>query len=437
MNGKSYRNIFKRFSKNNYDWKLLLVVAILVLGGLAFFASSLDSSVSSGFLRNFLKQFLFGVWLGSVIAYILARTDYHQLFKYRRWIIFATLSSLLIIFFPMLMAAGWGVINGAGARATQIAWADSLGFLYQANSAVRWISVFGITNLQPSEFAKIGLLIYFASFLNQKKFNWLDYKKPLWAFILVSISIVFQPDLGSVIVISLSILAAMFVAKVPLKVISIIMGIMILFGSVAIVSTPYRMKRIETWVAEKVCDSGKKDGVLCSNVSIRSVNKDDTLQVNKIKAAISNGGIWGVGYGNSDMKKNIPEVTTDGIIGVVGEEMGYVITAFFLFLYVYFFWRAMQIAKYAPDKGGKALAAGIGFWIVFQAFWNVGGMIGTLPMKGIPLPFVSEGGSAMLVNIAAVGILMNISSKAEIPKKLPKQKKSAIKTKVNRRKIHY
>jgi cell division protein FtsW len=403
------KNFFKRipFTQNvaSYDWLLLGAVTLLCVIGLAFLASALPvkqfSEKDFDFTREFFKQLIFGVWIGMFAAFILARVDYHQLFKLKGVIIAITLASLLYIAVPVTFAD----IFNLGRQNT----IDSLDFLqispFSSKGAIRWIAIGKLTNFQPSEFAKLGLLIYISAYIQQfahDGFSWDRFKKPFYAFALTALAIIVQPDLGSIVMIFIIISSALWVSRIPLKAVAVLTVAMMIFGLIFTFGVSYRKERVDTWANVNSC--------LSSNVTFDDRYRDSNFQTRSICNAIISGGLWGQGYGNSYLKNNIPEVTTDGIIAVISAEMGFVFTLLFLSLYLFIFLRGLKIAREAPDLGGKALATGIAVWILFQTFWNITGMTGLVPLKGLPLPFVSEGGTAMVINLAAIGILMNISS---------------------------
>jgi cell division protein FtsW len=132
--------------------------------------------------------------------------------------------------------------------------------------------------------------------------------------------------------------------------------------------------------------------------------------INQALLAIGTGGFWGLGYGHSRQKfEYLPEAINDSIFAVMAEEMGFVLAVGFLLLFLVFVWRALAIAKSAPDDFAKYVTVGVTAWIVLQAIINVGSMVSLLPMTGVPLPFVSYGGTSLAVAMAAVGVVLNIS----------------------------
>lgn len=418
---KAKRKRFLEF-KGEYDWWLLGAVGLQSVIGLAFLASALSNRAD--FMQEFSKQLIVGLWIGVIMAFILSRIDYHQLFKYKHLIIGVTLFTLLYIAVPLLIA---DILNRS--RLEIIGYLDVIQFSpYMANDAVRWIYVFGITNFQPSELAKLGLLVYFAAYINQyakEKFTWDRYKKPLYALVICCAAIIIQPDLGSVVMIAAIISSVLWVAKIPLR--YIIIGALIAgaVGSVFIFSQEWRRDRVFVWLSQSVCQSyseGTWNYDLCENLDISTqISRDDQLQVLEIQEAMASGGLFGVGYSRSDLKDRIPESTTDGIIGVIGAEGGFFLVSLVIVLYLIIFLRGMKIAAEAEDAGGKALAVGISVWIILQSFWNIAGMVGLFPLKGLPLPFISEGGTAMVINLMTIGILLNISTQKD-PEVLAKQK---------------
>ena len=132
--------------------------------------------------------------------------------------------------------------------------------------------------------------------------------------------------------------------------------------------------------------------------------------INQAFLAIGSGGLFGRGFGQSRQKFNyLPEITGDSIFAIIAEELGFFLTVAFVAIFVFFAYKGYKIAFTSPDIFGKLLAVGITSWIIFQSFINIGAMVGLLPITGVPLPFISYGGTAMMMNLAAVGILINVS----------------------------
>lgn len=418
------KNIFERFTKqsNHYDWILLAVVVILCIGGLAFLASALSSKSQEVYQSEFIKQFLLGIWLGGVCTFVLSRVDYHTWFKYSKTLIVITFSMLgfISIFAIYINVASYGK-SYTQAEIIRSSVIRSVKFLpirpFAGGGALRWIEIPKVVNFQPVELTKLTTLIYLSAFLwkNEKEYlNLLKMKKLLYTLALGAFLILVQPDLGSVLLIFSILISAMWISgKISLKIIIPIVILVLALGATLTLSTGYRKSRLDAFLSN---DSTK------------------AFQVTQVKLAIQNGGMWGKGYGNSEFKQRdaIPEVTTDGIIAIVGEEMGFTFTILFLSLYLVFLIRGLKIAQEAPDIGGKTLAAGIAVWITSQAFLNIAGITGMIPLKGIPLPFVSSGGSSIILNLIAVGILLNISNQKEVQFSNTKSKVRVINGKISR-----
>jgi cell division protein FtsW len=394
------RGFFQKLANDtiHYDWVLLGVVILLSIGGLAFLASGLSIKGPAIFQFAFQKQLLSGVWIGGVLAFILAKVDYHFWFKRARILIAITFAMLgFLAIFAILVdvmtyqkpAVEANIIRNQILNVARVSPIRP----YQGGGAIRWIQFPGLT-FQPSELAKLTLLIYFASVIQKNEnegLSWLKLKKPLYTFLFAGFLILVQPDLGSVLLSFGILVTAMWVSKVPFKIISTIVIAMAIVGLSAVFAVDYRRDRVTAFL---------------------SPTSEKATQIFFVRLAIQNGGMWGKGYGNSEFKQKevLYESTTDGIISIIGEEMGFIFTGFFLSLYLVFLFRALKIADEAPDNGGKALAVGIGVWITTQAFLNVAGITGIIPLKGLPLPFVSAGGSSIIINFISVGILLNVSS---------------------------
>jgi cell division protein FtsW len=246
-------------------------------------------------------------------------------------------------------------------------------------------------------------LIFFAGVLGKLgygNYDWMKLKKALWVFATTTGLILLQPDLGTVVIIFLMIFSSFLVAGVPKKMLNTILIFCFVVGVISIIGTPYRLKRFAIYAN---LFKGEKELVQ---------NLEDRQQVVNIQYALQNGGILGKGYGNSEWKQagQIYFASTDAIIGVIGEEVGFVGTLGFLMIYMWLFWRGLVIANQAVDLEGQILATGISVWIFAQVFLNVNGMTGLIPMKGLPLPFVSQGGTALVMNLVGIGILLNVSS---------------------------
>lgn len=423
MKSKFVKSEKKEFVPS-FDWFLLGILVVLCLVGLSFLASSLSPKTVVEYQSEFFKQLFFGLWLGGVMTFFLARTDYHLLLKYSKPLLWLTLSFL----FFLAIIIVYTIFTGKSEATEKIAVIRNLNFLPirpgLGGNAIRWLRIGpgtdGILSFQPSELAKLTMLFYFAQNLqtfSRHKITWLTLKKPLY-ILLFGLSLIYiQPDLGTAAIIFGIVCVAMYLGKVPAKIVGTVTLIGVLCGILGILVVSYRGARLNTFLdiyrdPEKACNSDNQE------------TRDRNRQVCGVRSALKRGEMWGKGYGKSTAKLDgsVPEINTDAILAVIGEETGFVGTVIFLSLYIVLFWKALQIAKNAPDIAGTALAGGIGFWVTSQAFLNIAGVTGLLPLKGIPLPFISEGGSALVLNMMSVGILLNISSQSSKKTKLPIQK---------------
>ena len=410
---------------------IVITTVLIALFGLAVVSSAMIGKGWEYFSGNFYKQ-LFSLILAFGVGVFFMRLDYHIFFKHIRLISLSIIGSLGVIFILIIIARVWSLFGGAYyTLLTDIV--DLVPFVHYANNAVRWLDL-GVIKIQPSEFAKIGLLIVLAGTLNlREKFSWLSLKRFLYLTLASCIMIYFQPDLGSVIVIAVMLFAGLWVSNIDLKDLGVFVAIILGVAVVGIGAMSYRADRVSSWAYLNFCPEYSLDTIpdqdsrdnLCKYFDLSTINQDNIYQTNNIRQSIKSGGWAGKGYQKGDFKQSVPEVTTDGVVSVIGEEGGILGILFFLVAYLFLFLRGVDIARRAKDVGGKVLAAGISTWIIFQAYWNIAGMIGVIPMKGLPLPLVSEGGSSVLSIMIGIGVLLNVSAQSKRP-----AEKTKIKTKV-------
>ena len=254
--------------------------------------------------------------------------------------------------------------------------------------AQRWIGVGQLFSIQPSEFAKLGYIIYLSAFLSKKvKF---------WPFVILTGFLlgvlILQRDLGTAIIISLTGLLVYFLSGAPLAhfFLLITAGLLSILGF--IFSSGYRRERFLTFLNPGSDPQGA------------------AYHINQILIALGSGGWFGVGLGQSRQKYGyIPEITTDSIFAVIGNELGFFGSLIFICLLFLVVFRAFKIASHLPDRFGQLLASGIGIWIGLQVFINLSGMLAMLPLTGVPLPFISYGGSSLISIFLAVAVLLQLS----------------------------
>jgi cell division protein FtsW len=258
-----------------------------------------------------------------------------------------------------------------------------------------WI-IIGPVQFQPSELLKLTLIIYLAAWLAKRKEEVVSFKKgflPFLIFILlIVIMIALQPDLGTLSIIVAIAAIMFFVAGASWKHIAFALLAFLALFSLLIASAPYRLSRFLTFINPASDPEGAG------------------WQVKNALLAIGSGGFLGLGFGDSKQKYlYLPEAHTDSIFAIIVEELGFIRTAIFLLVFAYVIYRGFLIAKKAPDDFGKFLAIGITCWFALQAIVNIASMLGLLPLTGLTLPFVSYGGSSLVINLAAMGILLSIS----------------------------
>lgn len=258
----------------------------------------------------------------------------------------------------------------------------------------RWIQLFGI-RFQPSELAKISLILFFAYYCEAKKDKLNEWKTvlfPLGVLFFFFILILKEPNFSTAFFIAGLSAMVLFMGGVKLRYFAWLGGIFAVLFALYLFQANYRMDRIQSFVRPD------KDPLGTS------------FQVNQSKLAVGSGGLLGVSLGQSTQKLFfLPYAHTDFIFAILGEETGLIGATFTLFLFFAFLWRGLTIAFRTPDPSDKLIAAGITLATTAQALLNISVVLGLGPATGIPLPFISYGRSALVCNLAAVGILLNIS----------------------------
>lgn len=259
----------------------------------------------------------------------------------------------------------------------------------------RWLRVGGLS-LQPSELAKFALVVWAADVLARKGAlvgSWRELARPLFPVVGALLLLVGYQDLGTMLCLLVLFLGLLWAAGVRLRVFGA-MGLVALggIGLLILAQRSYRMERLTTFLNPD-CD------VL-----------DECYQAMQGRSALGDGGWFGVGLGNSSHKWGwLPEVHNDFIFAVIGAELGVVGSLVVLALFAVFAYTALRIARQVPDRFRRLAAAGVAAWIVGQTVINIGGVVGLLPITGLPLPFISAGGSALVVTLAAVGMLLSFA----------------------------
>jgi cell division protein FtsW len=317
------------------------------------------------------------LWLAvGVIAFLFAsRLDY------RRW---RRVSGLLMVgTFVLLLAV---LVPGIGT--------DSGG-------STRWIG-FGPLLVQPSEIMKLGLALAGADLVARREQRGGQYRTVVGPLLLMTAAagglVLVQPDMGTAVVLGCIAMALLFASGVPMRPIMKVLGILAGLAMVVGLVDPYRRARLLSFIDPGAHASGSGYQVVQSLIGLGS------------------GHIFGVGLGNGREKWGyLPNAHTDFIFSVIGEELGLVGTVCVLLLLAAFAWFGLRIASRAPDRFGGLLGVGLVAWIAAETIINVGAVIGLLPVTGIPLPFISYGGSSLVLTLLAAGILVNIARHERIP----------------------
>ncbi|MDF1497884.1 MAG: putative lipid II flippase FtsW [Patescibacteria group bacterium] len=354
------------------DKTLLITVLILSVFGLIIISSASVVVSYNNFEYNHyysLHQFLYGFLPGIILLLLIQKIDYRIFKKYAVYFLIITMILLFVVFIPDL---GFG-LKGAN----------------------RWINIAGIS-VQPSEFVKLTFILYLAAWLEKNKKNTKDFSKLLVPFILVLLAIVIplilQPDVGTLIIIVLTAVIMYFISGARINHIVIIAMGSIFSLFILLKIAPYRMNRFMVFLYPEMDPQGIG------------------YQINQALLALGSGGIFGLGFGRSRQKFNyLPEPIGDSIFAITGEELGFIGLLFLLSLFLIFTLRGYKIASRASDNFGRFIAVGITSWIIFQALVNMAAIISLIPLTGIPLPFISYGGSALITSLMGVGVLLSIS----------------------------
>ena len=354
---------FAKTQTHRPDFILLATIALLVLFGLLMVYNA--SPVTS--LRDFGDPLylirLQAVWavVGVVLGVIVFKIPYS---------LWQKTAPLIMILAVVLLAAV--LIPGIGVK---------------VYGAQRWLR-FGILGIQPAEFAKLAYVVYLSAFFSKKV--------RLIPFLFVTAFLIgvvlFQKDLGTSIVITSIGLSLYFVAGGVIWQILALVPVMVALAAVLIFSSGYRRARFASFLNPSVDPQGI------------------SYHLHQVLLALGSGGLFGVGLGESTQKYGyIPEVTTDSIFAVIGNELGFIGAVIFLLAFILIIYRGFNIARSAPDRFSQLTAVGITAWIGIQTFINLAGLTQLLPLTGVPLPFVSYGGSSLVATLLASALLLNIS----------------------------
>jgi len=354
--------------------RLTILIFLLLVFGLAilFNASTVISQEQTGKpYYYFLHQLLYGGAIGTILFFVFSKINYKIFKKFSLLIFFGSLILCVLVFVPSL-----GMKHGG---------------------AQRWLSM-GPINFQPSEFLKLGLIIYLAAFLGKNNKSSASTAKPatlLPFLVIIAISggiIALQNDAGTLSLVAIIGLVMYFVSGTKLlNVIAVFL--FYVSGFIALVKFfPHRMQRIMTFLNPSFDPQGIG------------------YQINQALLAIGSGGLTGRGLGHSIQKYSyLPEAMSDSIFAIMAEEIGFLGCAIFIILMATLIFFGFRTAQKSNNDFGKLLACGITIWFGSQTLINIAAITGLIPLTGIPLPFVSYGSSALMINLVAAGVLVNIS----------------------------
>lgn len=350
--------------KYSMDLYLFFCVFILLIFGLimVYDASAIQGLKDFGDNNYYIKQQLVWVGLGVTSMLFFTKFDYKRFKIYSLPLILLSFLLLIAVFIP-----GFG-ISGGGAH--------------------RWLR-FGSVTIQPAEIIKLTSVIYLASIF-EKGTRLLPFLSMIIPVTLVTA--ILQKDLGSTIVVVATAILLYFAGGAPIWHFLVSMPVIISSLLILIFTSDYRSKRILAFLDPFSDPQGF------------------TYHISQVLIALGSGGLLGLGFGHSRQKfEYIPEVSTDSIFGIVGEELGFLGSAILIGLFFFVILRGLKIAQNCSDNFGRILALGLISWLGIQIAINLSSMIALLPLTGVPLPFISYGGSALVANLTAVGILLNIS----------------------------
>lgn len=350
---------------------LWLTVIMVTVGFFIFISASLGLHAREGikFSRVVFNQVFFGLILGAIALFITSKVHYKIWRKYAFYVFLASVIITALVFIP-----GLGFSHGG---------------------ATRWISL-GSFSFQPAEFLKIGFVIYFATWLSGVRDQVKTFSHGLLPLIillaLIALLLLLQPDTGTFIVIAAAGVGMLLVAggrwlHIGALGLAGVLGI----GALALIR-PYILERIKTFLDPSADPFGAG------------------YQIQQSLIAIGSGQWKGRGIGQSVQKFNyLPEPVGDSIFAVYSEEWGFIGSVLLILLFLAFALRGFKIASRAPDTFGRLLVTGIIILIIAQSFINIASMLAIFPLTGMPLIFVSQGGTALMMALASVGIVLNVS----------------------------
>ncbi|MBI4948454.1 rod shape-determining protein RodA [Candidatus Berkelbacteria bacterium] len=367
----------RKFFEQPIDWVILIITILLItVGAVTIYTITFANNGTS----LALSQAMFGIF-GLILLIVFMFTDYRQLGNYS-WIIFILTLALLVPLLPF--------------------WASKIPFVLKVFGAHRWLD-FGVIQFQPAEILKLTAAIFAAKFIASKEGN----VKPITLIVYLLITIVsfglivLQPDLGTASVV-LVVMSSIFLASRPSYklLLSLTIIVLILLPTLYSNLKPYQVRRVQTFL-----NPGSDPQGAGYNVSQAII-------------AVGSGGLMGKGFGQGSQTvlNFLPVPHADFIFAGYAEATGFIGSSFLVLLYFVLVYRSVNIARDSTDLFGKYLAIGIASKFAFQSFVHIGMNIGIMPVTGIPLPFMSYGGTALVIDMASIGILQSINIRHHMAK---------------------
>ncbi len=361
-------------SSSKLDLRILApVLALTAFGLLMVYDASVVVSMSRyGHNFHFVSQQAISLALGLVAMFIVSRVEYHTWLKLSPLILAVTIIGLFAVFIP-----GLGVTLGG---------------------ATSWLKIGPLPAFQPSYPLIIALIIYLAKWLTSEKIDLKSVKKGFVPYmvlvgLIAAIVAVPQGDLGTAAIIMAVAGIMYFLAGASLSHFLILLPVAGLAGLILIITQPYRLQRIATFLRGGAGDAQNAD-----------------YQVNQLLIALGSGGWTGLGLGQSKQKYEwLPVVESDSIFAIIGEELGYLGAVIVILIIGYLIWQGFKLSHQAPDEQGRLIIVGVMSLIAIQSLINLLAAVSIIPLTGVPLPFISSGGTSLVVLLVALGIVLNIS----------------------------
>ncbi len=360
----------KIFCKNKFFTPLIYLPIVLSLIGLVFIfeASAIRASVLYKDSLFFLKHQFLWLIIGFFSMIIISCFDYRRLYSLSAILLAMTFFLLILVLLP-----------GVGTR---------------VGGAQRWLD-FGFFNLQPTELAKFSLIIYLSSwFINKEKRRFLSFLLLVGSLIFLMIS---QPDMGTAIIIFLLSITIYSISGLSLLNLLLFLPLAMVGFYFLILIEPYRLNRLMAYLNPFSDPQGIG------------------YHLNQILISLSQGGLFGQGLASSRQKYlYLPEAHTDSIFPIIAEELGFLGGFFIIFLYLIFIYKIYHLARLSPDKLAKLIVSGIFVYFNLHIIINLAGVVNLFPLTGVPLPFLSYGGSNLVISYLLIGIMLNIEKRVKV-----------------------